>query len=63
MSKIIELARAIDEELINLQNEICDLRTYSNHLQNQLDSQKEKNRSVAKLLRVLASDIEGEEYS
>ena len=61
MSKIIDMAIAIDKELSDLQTEIANANCRVYQLEEQLAYQKTKNRDVAAMLRELASRIEREE--
>ena len=61
MSKIIDMAIAIDEEFQDLQNQIAITNNRVYELEEQLAHQKAKNRDIAAMLRELASRIEREE--
>lgn len=61
MSKILDMAVAIDEEFDKLRYEIETIHCYVNQLEEQLACQKVKNRAVASMLRELADRIEREE--
>lgn len=61
MSKIIDMAIAIDEEFDKLRYEIESIKCYAHQLEEQVACQKAKNRDVASILRELASRIEREE--
>ena len=61
MSKIVDMAMAIDEEFQDLQNQIAITNNRVYELEEQLAHQKAKNRAVAAMLRELASRIEREE--
>ena len=61
MSKIIDMAVAIDEEFDKLRYEIDSINCYAHQLEEQLAYQKAKNRGLAEILRELASRIEREE--
>ena len=61
MSKIIDMAVAIDEEFDKLRYEIDSINCYAHQLEEQLAYQKAKNRAIAAMLRELASRIEREE--
>ena len=61
MSKIIDMAMAIDEEFDKLHYEIESVNCYVHQLEEQVVCQKAKNRVIASMLRELASRIEREE--
>lgn len=61
MSKIVDMAMAIDEEIDKLHYEIDTINCYAHQLEEQLAHQKAKNRAVAAMLRELASRIDREE--
>ena len=61
MSKIVELAKAIDEEIDRLRYEVESVNCYAHQLEEQIAHQRAKNRDVAAMLRELASRIEREE--
>jgi AmiR/NasT family two-component response regulator len=61
MSKIIDMAMAIDEEFDKLRYEIESIKCYTHQLEEQMDCQKAKNRDIAIILRELAGRIEREE--
>lgn len=61
MSKIVELAKAIDEEIDKLRYEVESVNCYAHQLEEQVAHQQAKNRAVAAMLRELASRIEREE--
>lgn len=60
MSKIIEMAKAIDEEIEKLRYEVESVNCYAHQLE-EVEHQRAKNRDVAAMLRKLASRIEREE--
>ena len=61
MSKILDMAVAIDEEFNKLRCEIESINCHANQLEEQLAHQKAKNRVMASILRELADRIEREE--
>ncbi len=61
MSKIVELAKAIDEEIDKLRYEVESVNCYAHQLEEEIAHQRAKNRSVAAMRRELASRIEREE--
>ena len=61
MSKIIELAQAIDHEINNLQIQIESVNCHAHQIEEELQREKAKNRAVANILRELADRIEREE--
>ena len=61
MSKIVELAKAIDEEIDSLRYEVESVNCYAHQLEEEVAHQRAKNRAVAAMLRELASRIEREE--
>lgn len=61
MSKILDMAVAIDEEFDKLRYEIETIHCHANQLEEQLDCQKMKNRAMASMLRELADRMEREE--
>jgi hypothetical protein len=61
MSKIVELAKAIDEEIDKLRYEVESVNCYAHQLEEEVAHQRAKNRAVAAMLRELASRIEREE--
>ena len=61
MSKIVEMAVAIDEEFDKLRYEIDSINCYAHQLEEEIAHQRAKNRNVATMLRELASRIEREE--
>ena len=61
MSKIIDMAIAIDEELNKLRLEIESTKCYAHQLEEQVACQKTTNRAIASMLRELADRIEREE--
>ena len=61
MSKIIELAQIIDSEINDLQLQIENVNCRTYRLEEELQREKAKNRSVAAMLRELADRIEREE--
>ena len=61
MSKILDMAVAIDEEFDKLRYEIETIHCHTNQLEEQLACQKMKNRAMASMLRELADRLEREE--
>ena len=61
MSKIIEMAKAIDEEIDKLRYEITSVNCYVHQLEEEVAHQRAKNRDVAAILRELATRIERDE--
>ena len=61
MSKIIDMAMAIDEEIEKLRYEITSVNCYVHQLEEEVAHQRAKNRDVAAILRELAVRIEREE--
>jgi hypothetical protein len=61
MSKIVDMAIAIDEEFDKLHYEIESVNCYAHQLEEQVACQKAKNRVIASMLRELAGRIEQEE--
>ena len=61
MSKILDMAVAIDEEFDKLRYEIETIHCYAIQLEEQLACQKVKNRAMASMLRELADRLEQEE--
>lgn len=61
MSKILDMAVAINEEFDKLRYEIESINCHAHQLEGQLACQKVKNRAVASMLRELADRIEREE--
>lgn len=61
MSKILDMAVAIDEEFDKLHYEIESINCHAHQLEEQLAYQKAKNRVMASMLRELADRIEQEE--
>ena len=61
MSKIVDMAIAIDEEFDKLRYEIDSINCYAHQLEEEMAHQRAKNRAVAAMLRELASRIEREE--
>ena len=61
MSKILDMAVAIDEEFDKLRYEIETIHCHANQLEEQLAYQKMKNRATASMLRELADRMEREE--
>ena len=61
MSKIVELAKAIDEEIDKLRYEVESVNCYAHQLEEEVAHQRAKNRAIASMLRELASRIEREE--
>ena len=61
MSKIIDMAMAIDEEIEKLRYEVESVNCYAHQLEEEVVHQRAKNRDVAAMLRELASRIEREE--
>ena len=61
MSKIIDMAMAIDEEIEKLRYEVESVNCYAHQLEEQVAQQQAKNRAIAAMLRELASRIEREE--
>ena len=61
MSKIIDMAIAIDEEIEKLRYEVESVNCYAHQLEEQVTHQRAKNRDIAAMLRELASRIEREE--
>lgn len=60
MSKILDMAVAIDEEFDKLRYDIETLNCHVHQLEEQLAYQKVKNRVIANMLRKLADGIEQE---
>ena len=61
MSKIIDMAMAIDEEIEKLRYEVESVKCYTHQLEEEVAHQRAKNRAIASMLRELASRIEREE--
>ena len=61
MSKILDMAVAIDDEFDKLRYEIETIHCHANQLEEQLACQKMKNCSMASMLRELADRMEREE--
>lgn len=61
MSKIIDMAMAIDEEFQDLRNQVAVANHRVYELEEQLAYQKAKNRDMASIFRELAVRIEREE--
>ena len=61
MSKIMDMAMAIEEEFDKLRYEIESVNCYAHQLEEQVACQKAKNRVIASMLRELAGRIEQEE--
>ena len=61
MSKIVEMAIAIDEEIDKLRYEIESVNCHAHQIEEELQREKAKNRAVANILRGLADRIEREE--
>ena len=61
MSKIIDMAMAIDEEIDKLRYEVESVNCYAHQLEEEVAHQRAKNRAIAAMLRELASRIEREE--
>lgn len=61
MSKILDMAVAIDEEFDKLRYEIESINCHVHQLEEQLAHQKAKNHIMASILRELADRIEREE--
>lgn len=61
MSKILDMAVAIDEEFDKLRYEIESINCHANQLEEQLAYQKAKNHVMANMLRELADRMEREE--
>lgn len=61
MSKIIDMAVAIDEEFNKLRSEIESINCRVHRLEEQAACQKAKNHAIVSMLRELADRIEREE--
>ena len=61
MSKIIDMAIAIDEEFQDLRNQVAVVNQRVYELEEQLTYQKAKNRDIASIFRELVNIIEREE--
>lgn len=61
MSKIIDMAMAIDEEFQDLRNQVAVANHRVYELEEQLAYQKAKNRDMASIFRELAVRIERKE--
>lgn len=61
MSKILDMAVAIDEEFDKLHLKIESINCHAHQLEEQMAYQKAKNRVIASMLRELADRIEREE--
>lgn len=61
MSRLIEFAQAIEDELNDLKLQIESVNCHAHQIEEALQKEKAKNREIALTLRLIADRIEREE--
>lgn len=61
MSRLLEFAQAIEDELTDLKMQIESVNCHTHQVEEALQREKAKNRAVAAMLREIATRIEREE--